>query len=54
VSQLTVEERARFLLAVGGRVKRGNDALVAMEREQVVEVLLGERAADQPPRDDRA
>jgi hypothetical protein len=54
VRQLSVDELARFLLAVGGRVERGDDELVAMERAQVVEVRLGERAADQPPRDDRA
>jgi hypothetical protein len=53
VRQLWVDELARFLLAVGGRVERGDDELVAMERAQVVEVRLGERAADQPPRDDR-
>jgi hypothetical protein len=34
-------------------MERGNNELVAMERVEVVEVRLDERAADQPPRDDR-
>jgi hypothetical protein len=53
VGQLPVEELTRFLLAVGGRVERSDDALVSMERTEVVEVRFGEWAADEPPRDDR-
>jgi hypothetical protein len=53
VGQLTGQELARLLLAVRRRMERGNNELVAMERVEVVEVRLDERAADQPPRDDR-
>jgi hypothetical protein len=52
VGQLPIEELACFLIGVGRGVERTDDQLVAVECVQVVEVRLGERAADQPPRDD--
>jgi hypothetical protein len=53
VRQLAVQEFARFLIAIGFGVERGDHALVSMKRAQVGEVGLGERAPAQASRLDR-
>jgi len=50
--QLAIEERARLLLAVWEGVERGDDRLVAVEWKEVVEIRRGERATNEPRRDD--
>ena len=54
VLELAVEELTRLLGRVDLGMERGDHAFVAMERVQVCEVALGQRAPDEAPGHDRA